>query len=189
MIKKLFTLLLLAVIFLSTGTLSSTLATNPSCPHGNGCTSVGQCVNGQECICVNYQYYSILEPSGPACGGGVGSAVIGEVTPPASVDAFNQVASGSSIEGIGIIVFANVLIRLLTIIAGIIVMFNFIRAGWMFLVAGDNTKATGEVKDLLTYSIIGLVIIAVTYTIAGLIGLIFFNDPRFILNPELYSAV
>lgn len=155
----------------------------------DGPEDVGNCVNGRLCQgsgLPNDPY----EATGDACGGGVGSDVIGRVDPPMSVRIFNNQAGGSEATvGVGILVFFNRIVLLVTIVAGIFVMFNFIRAGWMFLLAGDNTKATGEVKDLLTYSVIGLVIIAVTYTIAGLIGLIFFGDAGFILNPQLYSAV
>lgn len=150
------------------------------------CTSVEQCVNGRTCVERNGGRYGdeiVIVPVGAPCGGGI----IGGIEPPQSILRINTLAGDT--ETIGIVFFANRIIVLITIIAGIWVMFNFIRAGWMFLAAGDNTKATGEVRDLLTYSIIGLVIIAVAYTIAGLVGLLFFGDAGFILNPELYSAV
>lgn len=152
------------------------------------CESVGQCIGGNLCEEVELGNGTwVILPVGGSCGSEAGQDVIGNVRPPVGVDQYNF--PGGVRPKIGIVYFANVIIKLITIVAGILVMFNFIRAGWMFLAAGDNAKAAGEVKDLLTFSIIGLVIIAVTYTIAALIGLIFFGDANFILKPELFSAV
>ena len=149
----------------------------------------GNCVNGRICVksCLpDPDIPCTYSPSGPACGAGVGSSVVGKVFPPMAILNINTQAGG--VDTIGLLYFANRVILLITIIAGIIVMFNFIKAGWMYITAGDNTKVAGEVKDVLTFSVIGLVIIVVSYTIAGLIGLLFFGDAGFILNPELYKA-
>lgn len=155
----------------------------------DGPEDVGSCVNGRECVEVviptGPTYY---DNTGPECGSGIGGGIIGEVNPPQNIQILN-ILSGGGTDGIGLLYFANRVILLITIVAGIIVMLNFIKAGWMYLTAGDSTKVASEVKDVLTYSVIGLVIIAVSYTIAGLIGLLFFGDAGFILNPELYRAI
>lgn len=184
MMKRLLQLLL--TFTLLTASVSSVFAGPGDC---DGPEDVNACVNGQTCTYQqqqNGQYIYVV--GAPACGSGVGSAVIGPVTPPFNITILSALTGGGT-NAIGIVFFMSRIVLFVTIIAGIIVMFNFIRAGWIYLLGGADTKAAGEIKDLLTYSIIGLVIIAVTYTIAGLIGFIFFGDAGFILQPELYSAL
>lgn len=183
MIKTLLSSILFITVLVSS--VTTVMAGPGDC---DGPEDVNKCVNGKICVkrCQPDEPCTYT-PSGQDCGSGVGSAVIGPVYPPMTILNINTQAG--DINTIGIIYFANRVVLLITIIAGILVMFNFIKAGWLYLLGGAETKAAAEVKDLLTYSIIGLVIIAVTYTIAGLIGLIFFGNAAFILQPTLYSAL
>jgi len=107
------------------------------------------------------------------------AGVFGEVNDPAGVSQYNVQAGGN----IGIIIFASNIIRVFTIVTGIIVMFNFVRAGFDFIIHSDDTGTQAKVKDRITMSVIGLVIIAAAYTAAALIGLIFFGNAGYILNP------
>ncbi|MCB9801829.1 MAG: hypothetical protein H6774_01950 [Pseudomonadales bacterium] len=155
--------------------------------QSSGCNYVGQCVGGRRCECelVNPTTgnCTLLNPSGSLCD----TSITGGVEPPQGITDFQD--NNGNIVDIGIINFASLAIRALTIVSGIFIMFNIIRAGWYYLMAWDNTEATGKVKELLTYSVIGLGVIATAYTIAALIGLIMFGDPTFILNPQLSSAL
>lgn len=150
-----------------------------ACPVGvtcnNGCESVGQCVNNRRCELVDGVLYA-----GPI---DCGSAQLGGVRPPGYIAAYNNQAGNN-----GLLLFLSRLINLFVIICGIWTMFNFLYSGFIFITYGSDSKAMSEVKDKLTMTGIGLAIIASAYLIAGLIGLIFFGDASFILNPKITGA-
>jgi hypothetical protein len=108
--------------------------------------------------------------------------IIGNVVPPAGVAVYNDKVGEN---GIGLLLFISNLIKLGTIVAGIWVMFNFISAGYIYITSAGDSSAHKKVSDQLTMSVIGLVIIVASYTIAGLLGLIIFGDPGYILNPQI----
>lgn len=112
-------------------------------------------------------------------------AVFGTIQAPPGVEQFNQQAGGG--DNIGILIFLSNFTRLIAIGAGIFTMFNFILGGFQYVTSQGDTAVNTKVKDRLTYSVIGLVIIVGAYTISGLIGFIFFGDAAFILNPTLYG--
>lgn len=110
--------------------------------------------------------------------GEVNENVFGTINAPAGVQRYNTAAGG-----IGIVTFLSTLLRVSTVIAGIWVMINFIMAGWLYITSAGDTKAHTDASGKMTYSAIGLAIIIGSYTIAALIGLIFFGNPEFIINP------
>src|SRR5579859_8143697 len=91
---------------------------------------------------------------------------LGKVAPPPGVDQFNSNSAG----GIGIILFISNIIKLATIIAGIWVLFNFITAGYIYITSGGDSAANNKVKDQLTSSVLGLIVIVGAYTIIALIS-------------------
>lgn len=113
--------------------------------------------------------------------------IFGEIKIPQGVEQYNIAAGG--VEKIGLILFISRIIRVVTIVAGIFVMFNIIYAGYLYLSSSGDSATHGKVRDKITFSVVGLLIIVVSYTAAGLIGLILFDDPNFILNPQLVGPV
>lgn len=105
--------------------------------------------------------------------------VFGTIEAPQGVEKYNQQAD------IGIILFLSKIIRLATIVAGIWTLFNFILAGWIYLTKAGDSSAGQEVSQKILNSVIGLVIVAMAYSIAGLIGLLIFGDASYILQPTL----
>lgn len=159
-----------------------TLFAQPALAQDARCTAPGQCVDNRVCREISAGIYVLTnEPCG--------SAVVGRVTPPEAIRNWNwyEVRTGSG--GIGIIVFMSRIIHLLAIVAGIWVMFNFIRAGYVYISKAGESGAHAEVRDMLTWSVVGLIVIASAYAAAGIIGLLFFGDAGYILNPELTSAL
>jgi len=153
-----------------------------------GCNSVGQCVNNKKCIQVHNDAtgQTSLLPVGEACG----SSQIGKIEVPYGITHYNLIArtqGGSS--GIGIVVFLSNLVQVFVIVAGIIAMFNFALAGYIFITSGSDPAAVGKVREKLTWTVIGLVFIVASYIAAGLIGLLFFDDASFILQPKLFSVL
>lgn len=108
-----------------------------------------------------------------------GTSLFGEIKKPPGVAGFD---SGG---GIGILAFVSAIINLLTIVAGIWVLFNFVLAGYQYITSSGDTSAHGKVRDRITMSVLGLIIIASAYTIMAVIGLLFFGNAAFFLNPTL----
>jgi hypothetical protein len=88
-------------------------------------------------------------------------------------------------DGIGIFIFLSRILQLITVVAGLIILFNFISSGYTYLTAEGNPKAHETVRNRITFSVIGILIIVSAYTITGLLGLIFFGDASYILNPKI----
>lgn len=106
--------------------------------------------------------------------------IFGKIPEPQGVAEYNAEAGG-----IGIILFANRIILLITVIAGIWTLFNIIMAGVTLISAGGKPDAYSKAIQRVLMSVVGIVVIVASYTIAGLIGMIFFGDATFILNPQL----
>lgn len=113
----------------------------------------------------------------------IDESVFGTVAAPPGVEQFNA-AAGSGPEGIGILVFISVIIRFATVIAGLYVLFNFITGGFEYITAGDS-KASQKVREKLTSSFLGLVIIVASYVIIGVAGTIFFGRADYFINPTI----
>jgi len=108
-------------------------------------------------------------------------SIFGTINPPAGVDKYGGVEEG------GMLLFISNGIRLVTTVAGIWVMLNFLLAGWKFITSGES-KAQAEASTMMTNSVIGLAIIVGSYTIAAIAGLVFFGDASYILNPKIQGV-
>lgn len=138
------------------------------------------CAPGQSCI---------ITPSGQEqCYGDpidVDDSIFGVIEAPTGVDKLNA----QSESGIGLILFVSNIIKLITIIAGVWTMFNFIFAGFNYVTDNGKSGSMEKIGEKLTMSVIGLAIIVASYTIAAVIGLILFGDATFIINPQIPSAI
>lgn len=139
-------------------------------PMSGGCTCDGRVGAGNICL-----------PPTTGPGSGVTDNVFGSVDAPPGIAQYNSAAAG----GIGLIPFISNLIRIATIVAGIIVFLNFILAGYAYISSDGSSKVNEEVKNKLTYSVIGLLIIVASYTIIAIISLLLFGRADFILNPTI----
>lgn len=104
------------------------------------------------------------------------AGIIGDVTPP---------YSGYSDDATGLIVFVSNLIKLITVVGGLLLFLNLVLAGLKYIMSGSDPKAISEAGSSITNSILGLVIIAASFIIVAIISLVFFGDPTFILNPKI----
>lgn len=111
------------------------------------------------------------------------SDIIGTIEKPPGVAAFD--AATNDPDGIGLLIFISNLIRVGTILAGIWVLFNIVLAGWMYISGSGDSGQHAKVRDSITNSVIGLIVIVSAYTIAALIGLLFFGEANYFLNPTL----
>ncbi|MBP7774943.1 hypothetical protein KA078_04085 [Candidatus Woesebacteria bacterium] len=153
--------------------------------YSGGCTEIGQCVNNKLCIVTNRgEGATTVGPVGASCGSGQ----LGKVRLPPGYTQYVTYENGDYTDN-GLVKFASRIMRVFIIICGIWTLFNFLMAGWTYISGMENPKAQQEVKDKLTMTVIGLVILTTSFTLAGLFGLIFFKDATFILSPVIKGAV
>ncbi|KKQ97991.1 MAG: hypothetical protein UT24_C0005G0009 [Candidatus Woesebacteria bacterium GW2011_GWB1_39_12] len=105
----------------------------------------------------------------------------GTVSPPQFLSRFNS----GSISGLQILL--NIILRTLIVGAGIFTVFNLIMAGYAYLSAGGDPKRIADATAKITQSIIGLVIAAGAFVIAGIVGQILFGDANAILQLQFFS--
>ena len=170
------------------GILFSTQLTHPkNVSAADGCTRRGQCLNDKRCECNGASDYDckyntdLLYLGDKPCG----SAIIGGVTPPGAVANINAASGGD----IGVVFFISRLINFANIIAGILVMLNFVYAGFSYITSAGDSSAMGKINERLTWSFIGIIMIVGSYTLAGIFGLVFYGDPTFIIAPKFTGAL
>lgn len=86
-----------------------------------------------------------------------------------------------------LIKFLNNIVALITVIAGIWTVFNFISAGYQYLNSNNEPQKIAAAGNKILQSVIGLAIVAAAYTIAGILGFILFKDASALLNFELFN--
>lgn len=120
---------------------------------------------------------AVLEEGDGGGGGGSAKDIFGTIEAPQGIAAYGN------LEGGGLLLFISNIIRISTVIAGVWVMINFILAGWKYVTSAGDSKAPAEAASMMTHSLIGLALIVGAYTIAGVIGLVFFGDATYIISP------
>ena len=110
--------------------------------------------------------------------------VFGKIDAPAGVADLNAQA-GEDNNNIGLLRFISNMVKFISIIAGIWVMFNFIFAGFTYVTASGDSSAYAKIGEKLSLSVTGLLLIAAAYTIIGVISLLIFGDATYIINPQI----
>lgn len=85
---------------------------------------------------------------------------------------------------IGLVFFISKMIQLFTLVCGVWVIFNGTLAGYYFIQSSGDASAYEKARNQITQSTIGLIIIVLSYTVTGLVSLVFFGDAGFLLNPS-----
>jgi hypothetical protein len=106
---------------------------------------------------------------------------IGMISPPANIPS----AIDSSGKLIGIIAFMNILLRIVFIVAGLFAFLNIVLAGFGFLSAGGDPKMVARAWEKIYQSLLGIVIIVISFLFAAIIGILVFKDPTAILQPKI----
>lgn len=102
----------------------------------------------------------------------------GAITPP-------QTAITGSTPGQAIGKLIQLTIWLLIIGAGIYALFNFIIAGYSFMSAGDDPKKIAGAWAKIWQTALGLAVAAGAFILAAIFGQLIFDNPAFILNPQI----
>lgn len=113
-----------------------------------------------------------------------GDEIIGDIVPPSWLPEHGGVGVTDP-GGFGLINFFSNVLRLLTIIAGLWGLLNLIFAGWGYITSGGDPEKVKGATSKINNSLIGLAIIAASYTVAAIIGWIFFGNPTMIISPQI----
>lgn len=108
--------------------------------------------------------------------------IVGKIKPPSF---FDPSSGGYGGYQTGITAFISNIIRLLTIVAGLWMLINFILAGLKFISSQGDEKAVASAWSKIYNSIIGMVVIVTAYALVALLSYLFFGDAGFILNPKI----
>lgn len=109
-----------------------------------------------------------------------GKSLFGEVTPPPGVAKYGAGAGG-------FFLFLNNILKLLIYGAGLFALLNFILAGYGFLAANGEPERMNKAWAKIWQSLLGLVVAAGAFVIAGVVGYLVFGDYRAILEPKIYG--
>lgn len=115
-------------------------------------------------------------------------SVFGQIEAPAGVAELNAQAGAAS-SNIGLLIFVSNIIKLISVVAGVWVLFNFITAGFTYITGNGDSSAYAKIGEKLALSATGLLLIVASYTIAGIIGLLVFGDATYIINPQIPTAI
>ena len=109
------------------------------------------------------------------------------------INPFNTLAPGvtayQNASGGGLIVILSNLSKLIIVIAGIYTLLNIILAGIGFMGAGGDPKVMQRSQERIYRSIMGLIVVAGSYIIAGVVGYIIFGQEHWnlLISPIIFS--
>ncbi len=89
--------------------------------------------------------------------------------------------------GGGIVKFLNNILKTLTVAAGIWFLINVILAAFDFISSSGESDKISKAWSKIWYSLIGLVVIIISFAVAAILGWILFKDPKAILQPKIYG--
>lgn len=107
--------------------------------------------------------------------------IFGPIPKPDALNNLKPVESG----GIGQVL--NLVFKTLIIVGGIYALLNFIIAGYSFLSAGDDPKKAAGAWAKIWQSMVGLLFMAASFTLATIVGKLIFGSDYNILSPVIPS--
>ena len=105
----------------------------------------------------------------------------GTVNPPVGVA---NIGNGT-VAGVGSLV--SVVLKTLIVLAGVYAVINIVIAGIWYISAGGEPKRIQDTTAKIWQSVIGLVVAASAFIIAGIIGQIVFKDPNALLQIQIFT--
>jgi len=102
----------------------------------------------------------------------------GSITPPVG-------PLGSSVEGIQQLI--SIILRTLIMFAGIYAVIMIVLAGIAFISASGDPKRISDATSKIWHSVLGFVIAAGAFVLAGIIGEIIYNDPTALLRFRYFT--
>ncbi len=89
----------------------------------------------------------------------------------------------------GLVGFLNNLVSLIITLAGIFFIINFLSAGYQYLSANGEPQKITAAGNKILQSLIGLMVVAAAFIIAGIIGFIVFGDQSALISPVLNKLI
>ena len=105
----------------------------------------------------------------------------GTVQPPPGVEQF----SGGSLEGLQVLL--SIIFRTLIVGAGIYAVLSIILAGYAYISAAGDSKRISDATNKISNSVLGLVVAAGAFVLAGIIGQILFGDANALLQIRYFT--
>lgn len=109
-------------------------------------------------------------------------SIIGKITLPEWVEKHGSTEVDANF---GLIKFLNNILLLLVLIAGLYGFFNLINAGLDYIYSSGDPEKIKKANSKITNSLLGLVIIAISFTLAAIMGWLLFGDATIILKPKI----
>jgi hypothetical protein len=104
---------------------------------------------------------------------------------------FTRLAPNSNLaagtQGEGLFLLLNTLVKFTIVVAGLFTFWNLIMAGYMFMSAGGDSKAVGKAWEKIWMSVIGLLVVAGSFVLAGIFGYLIFNDVGALINLRIFA--
>lgn len=113
--------------------------------------------------------------------------IFGNITSPfSSSGAFSQASQYADIST-GLPFFVSTIVRIITIVAGLWMFFNLIIAGMTYLSAQGSQEMTVKAWNMIWQSLVGLLIIVISFALTALISELLFGNPAAILQPMIFG--
>lgn len=96
---------------------------------------------------------------------------------------------GGGTCGGGLIIFLTNLLRLGVVAAAVYTLINLMLAGFQYITSAGDSKAIGQASEKITHTLIGLLVVAGSFVLAAIFGLLIFGDASAILKPAIYGPV
>ena len=108
----------------------------------------------------------------------------------ASGDFVGNVALPTSIpsQTTSIAPFISSIVRFIVVIAGLFTLWQFLMGGFGMITGGSDKGKIAEAQNKITMAITGLVIIAASFLIIGVISKLLFGSYYYIISPQLQSV-
>lgn len=101
-------------------------------------------------------------------------------------DAFPDAKPYASVkEGLPLLI--GNLVSLIAIVAGIWMTFNLVIAGFTYITSSGNQEQLNKAWAMIWQSLVGLIIIIITFTITAIISKFLFGDYTTILKPTIFG--
>jgi hypothetical protein len=110
---------------------------------------------------------------------------LGKVNNP--LNRWNSYGDLRGIDGPGPLTLISNIFQLIALIAGLYAMLNMILAGFRYISSNGDKNAIDTAKKQMYNSLIGMLIIVMSYTIAAIIGQLLFGSAGFLFNPQIFG--
>lgn len=88
---------------------------------------------------------------------------------------------------LGPVAFISNVFQLIALAAGLYALFNLITAGLQYISSAGDPQLIEAAQRKMNMSLLGLIIIIMSYTIAAIIGGLLFGDTGFLFSPQIHG--